>query len=317
MEGPFFTYSEALRARYGARTYKLTLAGGRTCPTRDGTYGPKKGWGGCTFCDAHGSASYFAGALKELPIHEQMEKAALAVREKFGAEKYIAYFQSYTTTHQEIEEYKWRYNEAVAFPGVVRLAVGTRPDCMPDEVLSLLTSYLDRVDVQLEIGVQSFRDDVLDWYDRGHDVETAKVAIRRALKISQENKQKGFFDVSAHLIFGAPQESEQDLLDTAHTLNELGVHGVKVHHLHVLKRTKLAKRYSNGEFSLPEMHEYLEKIALFLRHLKPEIAIHRIHGTAPHFDELIGPEWTKLRAHPAEQLKVLMTKRGWRQGDLL
>jgi len=200
---------------------------------------------------------------------------------------------------------------------VVRLAVGTRPDCMPDEVLDLLASYLDRVDVQLEIGVQSFRDDVLDWYDRGHSVATAKDAILRALSVSQKNQRAGFFDVSAHLIFGAPQETERDLINTAHTLNELGVHGVKVHHLHVLRRTKLEKKFRNGEFPLPELAEYLERIALFLRHLHPRIAVHRVHGTAPHPEELVGPAWSMWRAHPVEKLKVLMLARGWRQGDLL
>ena len=317
MDSPFLSYGDALFARYRARTYKLTVSGGRTCPTRDGTFGPKKGWGGCTFCDVHGSASYFANEFKNLSVTEQMEKAALAVQKKYKAEKFVAYFQSYTTTHQEIGEYKSRYDEAVAFPGVVRLAVGTRPDCLPDEVLEMLGSYLDRVDVQLELGVQSFRDDILEWYDRGHDVATAKEAIRRALRFSEANKRKGYLDVSAHLILGNPQETARDLVETAAQLNELGVHGVKLHHLHVLKRTKLEKRYRNSEFKLLEMDEYLERAAFFLRHLDPKIAIHRTHATAPQHEELVAPEWTKLKAHPAERLKVLMRERGWRQGDLL
>jgi radical SAM superfamily enzyme len=133
MESPFLTYGDALQSLYGARTYKLTVSGGRTCPTRDGTFGPKKGWGGCAFCDVHGSASYFANEFKSLSVTEQMEKAAVAVKKKYKAEKFVAYFQSYTTTHQEIAEFKMRYDEAVSFPGVVRLAVGTRPDCLHDE----------------------------------------------------------------------------------------------------------------------------------------------------------------------------------------
>ncbi|NUM88880.1 MAG: TIGR01212 family radical SAM protein [Bdellovibrionales bacterium] len=318
MDSPFFTFAEALQARYGARTYKLTLSGGRTCPTRDGTYGPKKGWGGCTFCDAHGSASFFANEHRDLSVAEQMERAAVKVREKFRAEKFIAYFQSYTTTHEEIEEIRPRYEEAVRFPGVVRLAVGTRPDCLPPEMLDLLCAYLDRVDVQLELGVQSFNDEVLSWYDRGHDAARAVDALERAMSRSRELDASGavrMLDVSAHLIFGAPQETERDLVETARVLNRIGVHGVKLHHLHVLKRTKLERRYAAGEFPLLEMEPYLERVALFLRHLDPGIAIHRVHGTAPHFDELVGPEWTKWRARPNERLKQMMTERGWRQGD--
>lgn len=317
---PFLTIADALKSRYGARTYKLTLSGGRTCPTRDGTYGPKKGWGGCTFCDVHGSASFFANEHRDLSVTDQMSRASVKVREKFGAEKFIAYFQSYTTTHQEIEEYRHRYDEALAFPGVVRLAVGTRPDCLPPEVLDLLCSYLDRVDVQLELGVQSFNDSVLDWYDRGHDAACAVEALERAVKLSRELEASGskhVLDVSAHLIFGAPQETEADLVETAHILNRLGVHGVKLHHLHVLRRTKLEKRFAKGEFTLLDMEPYLERVAVFLRHLSPKIAIHRVHGTAPHFDELVGPEWTKWRARPHERLKQMMIERGWRQGDQL
>ncbi len=317
---PFLTIAETLKARYGARTYKLTLSGGRTCPTRDGTYGPKKGWGGCTFCDVHGSASYFANEHRALSVTEQMERASVMVRKKFGAEKYIAYFQSYTTTHLDIQEYRPRYDTAVAYPGVVRLAVGTRPDCLPPEVLDFLCSYLDRVDVQLELGVQSFNDAVLDWYDRGHDAACAIDALKRAIHRSHELEAvetRHLLDVSAHLIFGAPQENESDLVRTAGILNRIGVHGVKLHHLHVLKNTKLEKLYKREEFQLLEMEPYLERVAIFLRHLDPGIAIHRVHGTAPHFDELVGPEWTKWRARPNDYLKKMMRERGWRQGDLL
>jgi len=315
---PFRSYRNALQERYGAKTYKLTLSGGRTCPTRDGSFGPKKGWGGCSFCDIHGSASYFANENKKHPIRLQLDAASNAIRTRYKAEKFIAYFQSYTTTHQEIEEYKHRYDEAVRYKDVVALAVGTRPDCLPDEVLDVLCSYLDRVDVYLELGVQSLQDEVLDWFERGHDVACAVNAMERSLTRAKKlSTLPHRFDISAHLIIGAPMETEKNLIDAALKLNSLGIHGVKIHHLHILKKTKLAARYQKNEFSLLEMDDYLERVANFIRHLSPEIIIHRTHGLAPHPEELIGPAWSMWKAHPAEKLKVMMRDRGWKQGDLL
>lgn len=317
---PYHHYRDSLIRRYGEKTYKLTLSGGRTCPTRDGTYGPKKGWGGCSFCDVHGSASFFANQRRELSVTEQMQAAVGAVRKRFKANKFVAYFQSYTTTHQEIEEFKHRYDEAVKFPDVVRLAVGTRPDCLPDEILELLATYLDRVDVQLELGVQSLNDTVLEWFDRGHDAATAVEALERALRFSEKCKNRGMkneLDVSAHLILGAPMETNEDIISTAHKLNEIGVHGVKLHHLHVLKKTKLERRFKNGEFPLLTMEEYFAKVAIFLRHLDPKIVIHRFHGLAPHPEELIGPDWTLQKLYPVEQFVKFMQQNGWQQGDLL
>jgi radical SAM protein (TIGR01212 family) len=320
MQAPYLSYSESLQRRYGVKTYKITLSGGRTCPTRDGTFGPKKGWGGCSFCDIHGSASYFSNLRKEMPVRMQMDAAVGAIKKRFKAERFVAYFQSYTTTHEEIPEFRERYNEAVAFPGVVRLAVGTRPDCLPEEVLQLLGSYLDRVDVQLELGIQSLNDTVLDWFDRGHDAKTGILALERAKEFSLEMKEKfpeHEFDVSAHLILGAPMETDADLIYTAKELNRIGVNGVKLHHLHILKKTKLEKKYAKGEFPFLGMEEYFEKAAVFLRHLDPKIVIHRTHGLAPHPEELVGPEWSLWKIHPAEQFKKWMNEKGWKQGDLL
>ncbi len=319
MDSPYTTYSESLIRRYGGKTYKLTVSGGQTCPTRDGTFGPKKGWGGCSFCDVHGSASYFANLRKELPVRMQLEAAASAVKKRFKAEHYVAYFQSYTTTHEELGEFKARYDEAIAFPGVVRLAVGTRPDCCPQEVLEILGAYTDRVDVQLELGVQSLQNEVLEFFERGHDAATAVEALERALAHARLLRSQGRpkeLDVSAHLIIGAPMETNEGLIETARTLNRLGVNGVKLHHLHILKKTKLEKRFKAGDFALLTMEDYFERAALFLRHLDAKIVIHRTHGLAPHPEELVGPAWSTQKILPVELFKKSMLERGWRQGDL-
>jgi radical SAM protein (TIGR01212 family) len=317
VHSPFTTYSESLIRRYGGKTYKLTVSGGQTCPTRDGTFGPRKGWGGCSFCDVHGSASYFANLRKDLPVRLQLEAAASAVKKRFKAEHFVAYFQSYTTTHEELTEFRARYDEAVAFPGVVRLAVGTRPDCCPEAVLDLLVSYTDRVDVQLELGVQSLQDEVLEFFERGHDAATAVDALERALARARALKGPKELDVSAHLILGAPMETHEGLIETARILNRLGVHGVKLHHLHVLKKTKLERRFRAGDFPLLTMEEYFERAALLLRHLNAKVVIHRTHGLAPHPEELVGPAWSTQKILPVELFKKWMLERGWRQGDLV
>lgn len=320
MEAPFQTYQDSLLRRYGSKTYKVTVSGGRTCPTRDGTFGPGKGWGGCSFCDVHGSASYFSNMRKELTVKEQLDAAVPPIRARFKAEKFIAYFQSYTTTHQEIEEFRKRYDEAVAYENIVRLAVGTRPDCLPDEVLDVLTSYLDRVDVQLELGVQSLDDETLLWFDRGHDRACAIEGLERSVARARECTARGskhYLDVSAHLILGTPLDTPEKLKDMALTLNRIGVDGVKVHHLHVMKKTKLERRYEKEGIPFLTMPEYFEIAGTFLRYLDPKTVIHRVHGHAPHPEELVGPHWTAWKVHPADEFKKYMTAKGWKQGDLL
>lgn len=332
---PYRTLNEHLQQRYGGRTYKLTVSGGVTCPTRDGTFGPKKGWGGCTFCDVFGSASYFARTRKELPIQEQLEFAAEGIRKRFKAQKFIAYFQSYTTSHREIAEFKERYHAALNFPDLVAIDVATRPDCLPNEFLELLPPLLKEKDVFLELGIQSFNDETLEWYDRGHDRNTAINALERAvamakklnaeaeadflrqLKQNEPSAKPNRMEVIAHLIFGAPNESIQDLEETAEILNEIGVDGVKIHNLHILKRTKLASTFRKNPFPIPKLEEYVVMISHFLRHLDPNIVVHRIHGTAPRRDELIAPDWSNLRAYPAQQLQEFMKKMKFQQGDRL
>jgi radical SAM protein (TIGR01212 family) len=317
---PYRTLSDHLQERYGARTYRLTLSGGRTCPTRDGTFGPKKGWGGCSFCDQYGSASFHSDLRKEMALDQQLEDAAKGIRVRFRAEKFIAYFQSYTSTHDEIEDFRARYAQAVAYPDVVALAVATRPDCLPDEFIDVLTSFLDRVDVILELGVQSFHDPSLEWYDRGHDAACSREAILRAKKAAaaaQARGARGKLEIVAHMILGSPFEGEAEVAAGAHALNELGIDGVKIHHLHILEKTKLAREYRKQTIALPSLDEYQEIVASFLRHLNPGVVVHRTHATAPRGEEIVAPAWSHMRAYPSQRLRLFMNERGWRQGDLL
>ncbi len=328
---PFRSFKNMLLERYGVRTYKLTLNGGISCPTRDGTFGPKKGWGGCSFCDVSGSASFYAGNNQALPIKKQLERATLGVQKRFKAEKFIAYFQSYTTTLDDLKKFQDQYQDAIHFPNIVALAVATRPDCLPDEFLEMLVEYLDTVDVQLELGIQSFHNPTLDWYQRGHTAEVAIESIQRSVAFRDRAKAKekartrgkqGTLDVFVHLIFGAPltatkTDPKEEIIRTAHLLNELKVDGVKIHNLHILKKTKLAYLYQKSPFPLLSLEEHLEMVMLFLRHLHPSIVILRIHGAASREEDLLAPRWSNQRAYPAQRLALLMQKNGWQQGDQL
>lgn len=317
LKTPYRNYRDFLIDRYGGKTYKLTVAGGRTCPTRDGAYGPKTGWGGCSFCDVYGSASYYSNLNKSKPVVEQLQIAADGIRKRYQAEHFIAYFQSYTSSYEEIDAMLERYEQAAAFPGVVSVAMGTRPDCLPDVMLDKIAPLLDRVDLQIELGVQSFQDATLEWFDRGHDVACAIDAIERLQAFaSRQAFRRGRMDTVVHLIFGAPMESDGDIVEAARTINRLGVKAVKIHHLHVLKRTKLAARLGRQEFRLVELDEHLNKVALFLRHLSPDVVIHRTHAKSGHNEDLIGPGWSNQASYPVEMLRKLMISRGWHQGQL-
>ena len=317
MAAPYRTLNEYLVHSYNERTYRLTVTGGKTCPTRDGTFGPKKGWGGCTFCDVYGSASFHSLKVKHLGVTEQLEAAAEGIRKRFRATKFIPYFQSYTTSIDEIAQYQEWYQLAAQFPNVVALAVATRPDCVPDQYLEMLLEFTDQLDVFLELGIQTFHEPTLDWFDRGHDGVCSIDAIRRIQKMFASKSRQHRLDIVAHIIIGSPLEMNQDMIRNAEILNELGVEGVKVHHLHILTKTKLAAEYRKSPFPLLSLKEYEEQVSLFLRHLDPKIIIHRTHATAPRADELVGPAWSNMRAYPSQQLRMRMERLGETQGDLL
>ena len=320
IKSPYLSLSELLLDRYGAKTYKLTLSGGQTCPTRDGSLGPQKGWGGCSFCDVYGSASYHTENRKHLSIQEQLEEATKGIKKRFKAEKFIAYFQSYTTTYKEISEFHERCKVAIDYPNVVAISVATRPDCLSESFLELLSSYAEKVDIILELGVQSFHDPTLEWYTRGHDSNCSIKAIQWSKEVAlktKKDKKNRYFDIVPHIIIGSPLELDKDLIESARLMNKLKVDGVKIHHLHILKKTKLAIKLKKDPFPLLSLKEYGKKVLLYLRNLEPTIAIHRIHATASRGEDLLGPSWSNMRAYPSQYLKELMQKENYYQGDLL
>lgn len=304
--GYWHSYSDYLNNRFGERVYKVTVSAGFTCPTRDGT----RGTNGCAFCDERGSSSFFSAEKATQSIEEQIRQTMPVVARRFHTKKFLAYFQSFTNTYGPLTYLRQVYDGAINIPDVVGMAIGTRPDCLPGEVLALLNSYGRSRYVSLEIGLQSLRDEALDFYQRGHSVAEGLDAVERAKKFPN-------LSVSVHLMFGAPGDSIEHAISAAHTMNRLGVDGVKIHQLMVLKDTTLATRFALKPWPLLEMDEFNRMAVAFLENLDPKIHVERTHALSSHPDELVGPKWSALRFEPMNALKLMMKSNGSYQGKAL
>lgn len=303
--GLWYAYSDFLNERFGERVYKVTVSAGFTCPTRDGT----RGTNGCAFCDERGSSSFYAAGQASASIAQQIEQTMPRVRQRFHAGKFLAYFQSFTNTYGPLSYLREVYDGALNIPDVVGMAIGTRPDCVPGDVLSLVNSYGKSRYVSLEIGLQSLRDEALEFYERGHSVAEGIDAVTRALRFPN-------IHVGVHLMFGAPGDTIEHAIEAAQTLNRLGVHGVKIHQLMILKNTTLAQRYQINPWPLLSLEEYNAMALAFLEHLDPKIHVERTHALTSHPDELVGPAWSALRFEPLNALKKQMRAHDSHQGKL-
>lgn len=273
----FNSFNRVLRETFDARVYKIGLRLDFTCPNRDG----KVAVGGCIYCNnsSHTPANY----RPRMPVTEQLEQGAAALRRRHHAERFIAYFQSYTNTYDAAERLAQLYREALAFPGVVGLAVATRPDCLADETLDLLAQLARQTHLWLELGLESMRDRTLRWINRGHDLAQYVDAVKRA--------QARGLRICTHLILGFPGESRDEMLDTAAFFNRLGIDGVKLHNLHVLKNTALEKYYLAGAVPLLSQDDYTALVVDFLERLNPAIVMHRLSADA-HRAITVAPAWS-------------------------
>jgi radical SAM protein (TIGR01212 family) len=269
-------FSRFLRERFGTRVHRVTLDGGFTCPNVDG----RVAVGGCVFCD---NRSFSPNRrLPRTSIRAQVERGVTLLGKRYGADRFLAYFQAATNTYAPVEKLRRLYDEAVAHPQIVGLAIGTRPDCVPDPVLDLIEGYARERYVCLELGLQSRHDRSLDWMNRGHHFDAFVDAVRRC--------QGRGFDVCAHLILNLPGESRDDMLATADALAALPLQAVKIHNLHVVRNTPLERMYQDGEVRLFEREEYVAVVCDFLERLPPHLVIHRLSGDAPP-DYLVAPGW--------------------------
>lgn len=299
---PYQDLNSFLKAKFGERVQKITLDAGLTCPNRDG----RVGTGGCLYCNARGSGT---GAWdRGQSLTAQMETGLMRLARRYGAAKFIAYFQSFSNTYASIETLRELYDAALAFPQVVGLSIGTRPDCLPDEVLDLLAGYArDRL-VWLELGLQSAHDATLQRLNRGHDVACFTAAATRAAARGLE--------VVAHVILGLPGEGSQEMAATAEYLARLPLHGVKIHLLYVVKESGLARLYQAGEYACLTEDQYVNLVVDFIERLPDHLVIHRLTGD-PHPEELVAPAWCLDKPRVLQRLKEEFTRRCTRQGSLV
>ncbi|VAX05426.1 Uncharacterized radical SAM protein YhcC [hydrothermal vent metagenome] len=270
------TFGQDLLQRYGQRVHKLAINAGFTCPNRDGS----KGRGGCTFCN---NASFNPSTHKSPSVTAQLEAGRQVLARRTGARRFIAYFQAYTNTYADVDHLARLYDEAVLESDVIGLSVGTRPDCVPDEVLDLLVDYQGRgYEVWLELGLQSAFDESLDLVNRGHGFADYRQAVRAA-------KLRGL-PVCTHLIVGMPGEGRRHALESLDRVLELGVDGLKLHPLHVVKGTMLANQWRNGEYQPLGFADYLSIAADLIERTPPDVSYHRVTGTCSP-DILLAPDW--------------------------
>ena len=269
-------YNFFLRNKFGVRVQRVSVDGGFTCPNVDGTVAV----GGCVFCDNRS----FSPSRRQprLDVLGQIEEGIRRLKRRYRCDRFMAYFQPATNTYAPIERLRPLYEAALSHPKVVGLAIGTRPDCLPDDVLDLLTRFARRTSLSLELGLETIHNRSLDWMNRGHDYGSLLDAVRRC-------EGRGF-ELGAHVILGLPGESPADMLATAREVARLKFDAVKIHNLYAVKRTPLADQVASGAVTLMGRDEYVGILVDFLELLPPTTCIQRTIGDAPP-DYLVGPSW--------------------------
>ncbi len=293
-------FSDHLRNKFGTKVYKVTLDAGFTCPNRDGTISDE----GCIFCDGGGSFSQLYP--NNISIKEQLDLGITLSKEKYKAEKFLAYFQAFTNTYKPVNELKEIYDSALSHEDVIGINIGTRPDCVEDEKLDLIADYTKKYYTWLEFGLQSIHEKSLKFINRGHSFET----FCKALKESQKRN----INVCAHVILGLPNETKEDMLKTARVLGDLGVNGVKIHLLCVLNNTRLVKLYYQGKIPMMEEDEYVETACDFLELLPPEVTIHRLAGNGLK-PNMLAPAWLSKKFVVLNKIDKLLEERSSWQGS--
>ena len=282
---------------------KISINAGFTCPNRDGS----KGWGGCTYCNNQTFSPEYCHTEKS--VTEQLEEGIRFFSRKYPEMKYLAYFQAYTNTYDELSSLKAKYEEALSYPGVVGLIVGTRPDCMPDALLDYFTELSREKFVMIEYGLESTLDKTLLRINRGHTYEESENAIRRTA-------ERGIY-TGAHLILGLPEESREEILHHADRLSGLPVTTLKLHQLQLIRNTRMAKEYAEHpeEFHLYTADEYIDLVIDFIEKLNPSIVVERFVSQSPK-ELLIAPDWGLKNFEFTAKVNKRIAERNARQGRL-
>ena len=302
----YYKASRYFRERYRKCVQRICIDGGFTCPNRDG----KCGTGGCIFCGEHGAGDYIDGCTiartsscdRTVSVRGQLDKRIGGYK---GRKRFVAYFQSFTGTYAPPERLKALYDEALCSDLILALAVATRPDCIDEEIASLLESYKTRCDVWVELGLQTSDDDTARFINRGYE-------SREFVRACGILKAHGI-PVVAHIMIGLPGENMTHLAETVRFVNSCGVWGIKLHSVYVMKSTVLERLYREGKYTPPTMEEYAEGAVYVLTHISPDVVVHRLTGDCPP-ELLVAPEWNADKSRTMELILGTMRENGLRQG---
>lgn len=293
--------NDEMKEKFGEKVYKLALEGGFTCPNRDGTLGAK----GCIFC-LGGSGDFAEKPCSS--VTEQIEKAKARVAHKNPSGKYIAYFQSYTNTYGPIEKMRALFSEAINHPDICALSIGTRPDCLSDETVELLSSLNKIKPVWVELGLQTIHEKTAEYIRRGYPLSVFDSALKRL-------KEKGIY-VVVHMIIGLPGENAEMIAETAEYIGKSGADGIKLQLLHVLRGTDLAEDYEAGKFSTLEPDEYIAVLEECIRRIPPKMTVHRLTGDGDK-KSLIAPLWSADKKRVLNAINSAFKKDRLEQGSAL
>lgn len=289
--------NEFLIEKFGEKTLKICIDGGFTCPNRDG----KVSTGGCIFCSERGSGEHLSHTHN---ITKQVQDFFASYKAE-RANKFIAYFQSFTNTYDTIPNLKAKYDAALIDDRIVALAIATRPDCINKEVIQLLKSYSDKYYVWVELGLQTSNDDTAKFINRGY----SSIDFTNSVKLLND----AGIDVVTHIMVGLPNETMDDLQNTVNFLNHHNIQGLKIHSTYVVKNTVLSELYEKGEYEPISFDYYMECLTYILTHISPDIVVHRISGDSPK-DLLVAPSWCLHKKWVMNGLNHMLPERGLWQG---
>ncbi|UDV05899.1 TIGR01212 family radical SAM protein [Staphylococcus pseudintermedius] len=295
----YHTLNYHLKNKFGQKIFKVALDGGFDCPNRDGTVAH----GGCTFCSATGSGD-FAGNRADA-IEVQFKEIKNKMHEKWHEGQYIAYFQAFTNTHAPVAVLREKFEAALKEPGVVGLSIGTRPDCLPDDVVDYLAELNERTYLWVELGLQTIHQETSDLINRAHDMDCYYEGVA---KLRRHN-----IKVCSHIINGLPGEDYDMMIETAKAVAQMDVQGIKIHLLHLLKGTPMMKQYDKGLLEFMTKEQYIQLVCDQLEQLPPEMIVHRITGDGP-IDLMVGPMWSVNKWEVLNEIDAELERRGTVQG---
>ena len=299
MDKPYRSLNEYYREIFGRKTAKISLDGGFTCPNRDGTCGER----GCLFCSAGGSGDFAENAA--LSITEQVEKGKSQTSDKWKDPAYVAYFQAFTNTYAPVEELRRKYEEALSCEGVEGISIATRSDCLPEDVLELLSELNQKTRLWVELGLQTSDEDSARFIRRGYPLSVFEKAVH---DLAERD-----IPVIVHVILGLPNETRETVLKTIDCINHLPVQGIKLQLLHVLSDSDLAEIYENGGYTPLTKEEYISLVGDCIAHLREDIVIHRLTGDGDK-NTLMAPLWSLRKRDVLNSLHKYLKDNNIRQG---